>query len=319
MNEPVRLSAEEITRSAMTASLADEYGPLIIATTTLDRSVLGAEPCIVLGVDALNVEQANTPDNAVMQAITSTVDRAPTAAITACVLLRSTTAMTDVDARLALESVTYSALQAGPDFARWRAGRPIKESNTEFDPAVVFERVDNELRITLNRPHHGNAVNRALRDALTEGAQLALLDDQLTSVTLRGNGRHFCTGGDLDEFGSFASPAEAHLVRLQRSPARLLDRLSRRLTVHLHGNCAGSGVELAAFAHRVVAAPETTFTLPEIGLGLVPGAGGTVSIVDRIGPERTLQMLLTGERIDAPTALAWGLVDEIRYPGETRM
>jgi enoyl-CoA hydratase/carnithine racemase len=82
------------------------------------------------------------------------------------------------------------------------------------------------------------------------------------------------------------------------------------VTVVVHGTAAGSGVELAAFAGRVVAHPEARFVLPELGLGLVPGAGGTVSLTRRIGRHRTAWMALTGRAIDVPTARSWGLVDE---------
>jgi enoyl-CoA hydratase/carnithine racemase len=75
--------------------------------------------------------------------------------------------------------------------------------------------------------------------------------------------------------------------------------------------CAGSGIELPAFAGTVVAAPDTTFALPEVSLGLVPGAGGTVSLPHRIGRHRTALLALSGATIDAPTALAWGLVDRL--------
>jgi enoyl-CoA hydratase/carnithine racemase len=70
-------------------------------------------------------------------------------------------------------------------------------------------------------------------------------------------------------------------------------------------------VELAAFAGRMTADPATTFGLPEVGMGLVPGSGGTVSVARRIGRARTAWLALTGSVVDAPTALAWGLVDEI--------
>ena len=73
----------------------------------------------------------------------------------------------------------------------------------------------------------------------------------------------------------------------------------------------GSGIELAAFAHRVVAHPDTRIALPELGLGLVPGAGGTVSVTRRIGRHRTMLLALSPEPIDATTARSWGLVDEI--------
>jgi 1,4-dihydroxy-2-naphthoyl-CoA synthase len=106
-------------------------------------------------------------------------------------------------------------------------------------------------------------------------------------------------------------PTTAHLVRTSRSPARLLAQLSERVVAHVHGACVGAGAELAAFAHRVVAHPGTWFQLPEITMGLVPGAGGTASLSRRIGRHRTASLALTGDRIDARRALAWGLVDEV--------
>ena len=73
----------------------------------------------------------------------------------------------------------------------------------------------------------------------------------------------------------------------------------------------GGGIELAAFADHIVAHPETAIALPEISLGLIPGAGGTVSITRRIGRHRTAALALTGQTIGADTALRWGLVDTI--------
>jgi enoyl-CoA hydratase/carnithine racemase len=79
----------------------------------------------------------------------------------------------------------------------------------------------------------------------------------------------------------------------------------------VHGPCFGAGVELPAFASNVVASADATFVLPELGMGRLPGAGGTVSIPRRIGRQRTLWLALTGAVLDAQTALRWGLVDAI--------
>src|SRR5262249_51711819 len=126
-----------------------------------------------------------------------------------------------------------------------------------------------------------------------------------------GNGPSFCSGGDLDEFGTRPDPATAHRTRLTRSPARLLWRLRDRTGCTIHGACLGAGIELAAVAGRVQARPGTRFALPELGLGLVPGAGGTVSLPRRIGRHRTAWLALTTASIDVATALDWGLIDEI--------
>ncbi len=154
-----------------------------------------------------------------------------------------------------------------------------------------------------------------MRDALHDALLLAALDPDVELIDLTGEGPAFCAGGDLNEMGSRSDPASAHLVRLQRSPARLLSMLAARTTAHLHGSCAGSGIELPAFAHRLLAAADTTFALPEIALGLVPGAGGTVSLPARVGRHRTAWLALTGQAIDAPTAVEWGLADEISAMG----
>lgn len=173
------------------------------------------------------------------------------------------------------------------------------------------------LDITLTRPHVRNALDTAMRDALVDAFRLVALDDTITDVHLRGAGSAFCAGGDLDEFGSFPDPATAHTVRLTQSIGRAIAAVADRVTAHLHGPCYGSGIELPAFAHTVIAAPDTTIALPELTLGLIPGAGGTVSLPRRIGRHRTAHLALTGTPIDAPTALAWGLVDAIDQPART--
>jgi enoyl-CoA hydratase/carnithine racemase len=176
---------------------------------------------------------------------------------------------------------------------------------------VRVERRGDELTITLHRPLVRNALDSAMRDGLVEALTVAARDPSVTVVHLRGSGDSFCSGGDLDEFGTRADPATAHLVRLLSSPARSVAEVAGRTVAHLHGNVVGSGIELAAFAGRVVAAPTTRISLPEVRLGLIPGAGGTVSLPRRIGRHRTLHLALSPGPIDADTALGWGLVDEV--------
>ncbi len=247
---------------------------------------------------------------ATLAALHERAQRWPRATAAAAVLLRGGERRAPLDGLVA-ESTVYSTLQGGPEFAAWRAGRPVRTVAADAEPPVLVGRNEATLQITLNRPLRHNAYGTAMRDHLAAALELAAADPEIDRIILEGAGPSFCSGGDLDEFGTTPDPATAHLVRLTRSPAQLLVRLGHRVEVHLHGACVGAGIELPAFARQVVAAPDAVIRLPELELGLVPGAGGTVSLPRRIGRQRTAYLALSGAPIDAPTALAWGLVDEI--------
>jgi enoyl-CoA hydratase/carnithine racemase len=212
------------------------------------------------------------------------------------------------------ESLAYSTLQAGPEFARWLAERGLATVPDTPDP-VQAERIDDTLFVRFNRPERHNAFSTDARAALLDALAVARLDPSVTEVVLSGNGPSFCSGGDLAEFGTFADPASAHLARTRYSPALVLDeltaRLGRRCRAEVHGQVLGSGLEMAVFCGHVRSTTDAVFGLPELSLGLIPGAGGTVSITRRIGRWRTAYLVLSGRTIDPSTALRWGLVDEV--------
>jgi enoyl-CoA hydratase/carnithine racemase len=212
------------------------------------------------------------------------------------------------------ESLAYSTLQSGPEFARWLAERGPAAPPDIPDP-VQAERDGATLYVRFNRPQRHNAFSTDARAALLEALEVARLDPSVTEVVLSGNGPSFCSGGDLAEFGSFSDPASAHLARTRHSPALVLDevaaRLGRDCRALVHGQVLGSGLEMAAFCGWVQSRPDAVFGLPELSLGLIPGAGGTVSITRRIGRWRTAYLVLSGRTIDAQTAKRWGLIDSI--------
>jgi enoyl-CoA hydratase/carnithine racemase len=213
-----------------------------------------------------------------------------------------------VDA-LVMESATYSTLQAGPEHQRWLASRPTRtRPRDESEGRVEVRRAGDRVEIELARPAARNAVDAAMQQALVDAFFVA---GDAAEIVVTGQGPVFSAGGDLDEFGTLTDPASAHVLRVRRSPARALSRVADRTTFVVQGACHGAGVELAAFAARVIARPDATFTLPEVGMGLVPGAGGTVSIPRRIGRQRTAWLALTGSPLDLPTAVSWGLVDGV--------
>jgi len=217
-------------------------------------------------------------------------------------------------AAVVTESLAYSTLQAGPEFARWLDERGPARMPEIADP-VQAERDGDTLRIRFNRPQRHNAFSADARAALLEALTVAQLDPSVTGIVLSGNGPSFCSGGDLAEFGTFADPVSAHLARTRHSPALALDALTARLgrccRAEVHGRVMGSGLEMAAFCGWIEARDDSVFGLPELTLGLIPGAGGTVSVTRRIGRWRTAYLVLSGRILGANTALAWGLVDAI--------
>jgi enoyl-CoA hydratase/carnithine racemase len=238
----------------------------------------------------------------------------PQACLVLSQVLRASAGL-EVRSALNVESFAYSTLLGGAEFRRWldsRPARPVPPPGP--DPAVLTERDDGVMRMTLNRPARRNAYSRELRDAFAEALLVPALDDTITRVVIEGAGPSFCSGGDLDEFGTAPDTATAHFIRTSGGAAGLLHRVADRTEVRLHGACVGAGIELAAFAGRVIAQPGTTFRLPEVSMGLIPGAGGTVSIPRRIGPWRTLYLALSGTALDVDTAARWGLVDQISGP-----
>jgi hypothetical protein len=286
--------------------------PCVIVLDVPDPRVFqGAGHVPLLFGDVLLSEDPDAPRPYVhgnQAALEDTVKRNPIAATSLALLLRSAEGL-DVPAGLVAESATYSALQAGAEFFRWRESRPPKPFEDSAE-RVDIERTEDALTITMTRPARRNALDAAMRDALADAFALAAADPE-ARVEFRGEGKDFCAGGDLNEFGSRPDPGLAHVTRLTRSPARLLHAVAGRTTAHLHGACLGGGIELPAFAGSVVAAADTQIGLPEISLGLVPGAGGTVSLPARIGRQRTAYLGLSGQRVGAPEALRWGLIDGI--------
>jgi hypothetical protein len=325
---PTPISAASLV-AQFAAPVVDELGvaagrPIVLVepdtTGALREWSPGLRPVIVVGLrqagwhgeiesdDPCDVVLA--ADDSLLPAVVEAVARHPIAACALGVLLRHGPPRT-VEEGLAAESAVYSLLQAGPEFTAWRRTRPKRSRPDERRSTVLVERSGARLDVTLNRPERHNALGEVMRAELTEALALATIDETITEIRLRGAGPSFCSGGDLDEFGLFPDPATAHASRLTRNPAVLAHQLRDRLVVELHGACLGAGIEIPAFARRVVGATDTDIALPEIGIGLIPGAGGTVSIAHRIGRHRTLLLALTGIHLDVTTAHQWGLVDTV--------
>jgi enoyl-CoA hydratase/carnithine racemase len=128
---------------------------------------------------------------------------------------------------------------------------------------------------------------------------------------LRATGKAFSLGAELSEFGTTTDPATAHAIRMRTLPALQAMLCADRFEADVGGACVGAGLELAAWARRITATPSAWFQLPELEMGIIPGAGGCVSLTRRIGRQRTALLALSGKRLSARAALAWGLVDAL--------
>lgn len=247
-----------------------------------------------------------------LETIGGTVSSAPLASLSLVQLLRANAALSVHDALVA-ESWVYSMLQSGARFRQWLRQNPgrRRRATSGSEAPVILSRDRGRLDIELNRPRVHNALDMAMREALIDALSAVVADPSIEEVRLSGRGPSFSSGGDLAEFGTGPDPVSTHVVRVVRSVGAWMARCSDRLTVDLHGSCVGAGIELAAFAGRVRAASGTRIALPELSMGLIPGAGGTVSITRRIGRQRTAYLALSGSVIPAQLARHWGLVDEV--------
>jgi enoyl-CoA hydratase/carnithine racemase len=179
---------------------------------------------------------------------------------------------------------------------------------------ILFERRGRVAWVTLNRPDVRNAYNTEMRDDLHAALSTLHEDESLRVLVLRGAGPAFCSGGDIREFGSAPSPVVAREVRWRRDVWGLLRSLRQPTIAAIHGHAAGSGLEMALLCDFRIAATNAVLSLPETGLGMIPGVVGTQTAPRVIGVGRALDLVLSGRRIDAREARRVGLVGSVVSP-----
>ena len=166
-------------------------------------------------------------------------------------------------------------------------------------------------RISLNRPEVLNAFNIQMRDDVWEALAAVEDDPDVGALLITGEGRAFCAGADLTEFGSAPSPVIARDVRWERDVWGRWYGLSKPVVAAVHGYCIGSGLEMALLSDLRLAAAETVFAMPEVRLGMIPAAGGTQTLARSCGRSGALDLLFTGRRFDAAEALRLKLVTRV--------
>ena len=150
-----------------------------------------------------------------------------------------------------------------------------------------------------------NALGHSVRKGLADGIEQAEKDDQIRAVVVICKGRTFCAGADIREFGK--PPKAPHLPDVLNR----FDQCKKPIIAAIHGTAFGGGLETALSSHFRVAVSSAQFGLPEVKLGLLPGAGGTQRLPRLIGPEKALAMITSGNPIGAGKALEDGLIHEI--------
>jgi len=176
---------------------------------------------------------------------------------------------------------------------------------------VIYSKVGPVAHISLNRPQALNAYDIQMRDDFSQSLEAVQADTEVRSLLITGQGRAFCVGADLTEFGSAPSQTIARQVRWERDVWGQMLALSKPVVAAIHGYCIGSGVEIAMLCDLRIAAEGTVFAMPEVHLGMIPAAGGTQTLPRSIGRSKALDMLLTGRRLDAREALSLRLLTRL--------
>jgi enoyl-CoA hydratase/carnithine racemase len=180
----------------------------------------------------------------------------------------------------------------------------------QFD-TLLFDKQGALGHISLNRPQVLNAYNIQMRDDFSEALAAVRDDPEVRALLITGQGRAFCAGADLSEFGTAPSQVVARRVRWDRDVWGQLLSLTVPVVVAVHGYCIGSGVEIALLGDLRIAAHGTIFAMPEVQLGMVPAAGGSQTLPRNANPSEALELLLTGRRFDAQEALRLRLITRV--------
>ncbi len=188
---------------------------------------------------------------------------------------------------------------------------------------VVMEVREAVAWITLNRPEAMNAINNAVREGLPRLLDQAQADDMVRVVVIQGAGpKAFCAGADIREFAEVASPAQDRQRRVHQHWVSGFDRIRKPTIASIHGYCLGGGLEIALSCDIRIGSEDAVFGFPEAGLGILPAAGGTQRASRVLGLGLALDLVLSGERIDAAQALRIGLVSRLctaqDLPGQTK-
>ncbi len=185
-------------------------------------------------------------------------------------------------------------------------------------PPLVVERTGALATVRLDRPEFKNAFDAGLAAALRQAFESLSVDPAIRAIVLTGSGDWFCAGGDVSwmkRTGALGKEANVEDARAFAAAFAAIDRCPKPTVARVKGAALGGGAGLVAVCDVAVAAAETTFGFPEVRLGLVPAAISPY-VVSKVGGSHARRWFLSGERFDAATAKAMGLVHEVVADGE---
>jgi enoyl-CoA hydratase len=177
-----------------------------------------------------------------------------------------------------------------------------------FEKAVI-------ATVTVNRPKALNALNRAVVEGLAHVLREVRRDPSIRVLIVTGAGdRAFVAGADIAEMSKMSTIDGMEFCRLGHRVMATFEELPIPVLAAVNGFALGGGTELALGCDLIIASEKARFGQPEINLGLIPGFGGTQRLPHRIGQARARELILTGDMIDAKTALEWGLANKVVAP-----
>ena len=180
-----------------------------------------------------------------------------------------------------------------------------------FD-TIIYEKKDSKAYITLNRPKNLNVYNIQMRDDLFEVLCSVRDDNEIRAVIITGAGdKAFCAGADLTEFLTAPHPTAARRIRFERDVWNLFLSINKPIIAALFGYVLGSGIEIAICCDIRISSEDSQFGVPEMGLGIIPAAGGSQTLPRIVKRGQALEMLFSGRLVKAPEALKIGLVNKV--------
>lgn len=184
---------------------------------------------------------------------------------------------------------------------------------SESYSTISFELNDKGVAtVTVNRPKKLNALNDQVLNELAEVFKKIHIDSDIKGVMLTGAGdKAFVAGADIKELAELDSRSGRMTSQKGQQIFQLIEDTRKPVVALVNGYALGGGAELAMACHMRIAKPEAVFGLPEVGLGLIPGYGGTQRLSQIIGRARALEMILTGKQVKADEALELGLVNKV--------